>query len=92
MAVLYEELESEMFEQPDGTLNTILESVISDAFEDERYYYVVLKSDDPYVNSNYIINKKTKHVSWLESIIFSAVGVYDEATKITPDEFRKRVS
>lgn len=90
MAVKHEELR--MAERPESMLNSILSSEISEVMEDEKYYYVVLQSVDPYANENYVINKKNKHISWAHFTDFIVAGVFEEAKEITPEEFRRRVS
>lgn len=89
MAMKYEELR--MFDRPESMFNQILNSSISEVMEDDKYYYVILQSDDPYANENYVVNKKNKQVWWAHFTDFIAAGVFDEAKEITPEEFRKRV-
>lgn len=90
MAVNYEELR--MFDRPESMINQILNGSISEVMEDDKYYYVILQSNDPYANENYVVNKKNKHVSWAHFTDFIVAGVFDEAKEITPEELKRALA
>lgn len=87
MAVEYKQLR--MIKRPEMTVNNILDAEISEAYEDESNYFILLKTSDPYANENYILNKKDHGISWVHFTDLIAADVFDEATEISPEELKR---
>ncbi len=72
------------------SLDDILSSDIGCAGEWGNYYVVMLKSDSPYNNQVYFINKNTKKIEW--GYFTVCIEVIQEATAITPKDLKRALS
>lgn len=80
-----------LFKRPEMKISDCLESEIAEAYEDDEFYYVLLKTSDPYANANYVINKKDHSISWTHFTDLIAANVFD-ATKVSPAELRRALT
>ena len=69
------------------TFEELLDANIHAAYEDENNYYISINSNDVYDDALWVINKKTKDVSYMSCIEF----MFGEDEK-TPSLFETAVS
>ena len=73
------------------TLDELLELPNIDMRKYEGLLYINVIEDAPYFNTIYTVDIKTRKASYYGDKIGYMINIYDNATPVSPDEFRKRV-
>lgn len=73
----------------EATLYEILTHKFKDIKEDSDYYYLYEESDDPYNESWWVIDKKSKKLYWAYFLDLALNDVFDKATTVNPETLRR---
>lgn len=73
------------------TLDELLELPNIDLREYKGVLYANIIEDPPYFNTIYTVDTKTRKVSYYGDKNGYMIDIYDNATPVDPEEFRKRV-
>ena len=81
-----------LYDPGDNTLKEILTHKFRNAIEDDEYYYLHEESNDPYHESWWVIDKKTRKLYWTYYLDIELNDVMDKATPVDPEELKRALA
>lgn len=70
------------------TFDELLSTKIHEMTEDRNNYYIIVHYDDPYHNTVWIVDKRTKRVSQM-SLIKYMMDIMDNTKPVDPETLRR---